>query len=304
MESARKYHPRQGSHAAAKDAWTAFWTDPGQSRCISGSPGIWQVFADHWSSYARAAEGATRILDLGCGAGAVARLLLGARGNLHVTGIDFARIPLAMYPNFELLSDTAMESLPFDEPCFSGVVSQFGFEYSDCAATVRQLSRVLAPGSRLSFLVHHAESSIVATNRARRGALESFLALPVRAAFAAGDAVVFHACMRELREKHPHDSLIAELARSLPSRLGRTPREKAAIWASIEDALAPERCLSESLEAHCVTPAQLEAWLAPLRKLCDLQPVSVLREADGTPIAWRIEGVRQAGDGYTAGAES
>jgi SAM-dependent methyltransferase len=262
------------------------------------------VFADHWSAYARATEGATRILDLGCGAGAVARLLLAARGNLQVTGIDFARIPLAIHPNFELLSDTAMESLPFDEPCFSGVVSQFGFEYSDCAATARELSRVLAPGARLSFLVHHAESSIVATNRARRGALESFLALPVRAAFSSGDAVVFHACMRALREKHPHDSLIAELARSLPSRLGRTSREKTAIWASIEDALAPEQCLSESLGAHCVAPARLDDWLAPLRKLCDLEPVSVLREADGTPIAWRIEGMRLAGGGQAADVES
>jgi SAM-dependent methyltransferase len=292
MKSAHRQDPRQGGHGSAKDAWTAFWTDPGQSRCVSGAPDIWQAFTDHWSAFALSMDRGTRILDLGCGAGAVARLLLAARGDLQVTGIDYARVPLAIYPNFELLSDTPMESLPFGEPCFSGVASQFGFEYSDCEATVRELAQVLVPGARLSFLVHHSGSSIVGSNRARLKALTAFLGLPMRTAFCAGDGVAFHAHLLALREKHPHDALIAELARSLPSRLHRTQREKTAIWTSIEDALAPELCLGESLSARCVSPERLEQWLLPLRALCDLKPVTLLREADGTPIAWRIEGVR------------
>jgi len=303
MKTAHSYDPRQGSPGGAKDAWTAFWTDPGQSRCVSGSPDLWRAFTDHWSSYARGTERGARVLDLGCGAGAVARLLLAARGDLQVTGIDFARIPLAIYPNFELLSDTPMESLPFGERCFAGVVSQFGFEYSDCVATVRELGQVLLPGARLSFLVHHADSSIVANIRARLEALGAFLGSPTRAAFCSGDGAAFNAFMLALRQKHPHDALVAELARSLPLRLGRAPREKAAIWNSIEEALAPERCLAESLRARCVAPAQLDEWLAPLRRHCELRSVSVLREADGTPIAWRIEGVRPI-SGQAPGAAS
>lgn len=292
MKPAPQFGPRPGNPGGAKDAWTAFWMDPGQSRCVAGAPDIWQPLTDHWSSFANTMGRGARVLDLGCGAGAVARLLLAVRGDLQVTGIDYARVPLTTYPNFELLSDTPMESLPFGEPCFAGVVSQFGFEYSDCEATLRELAQVLAPGAGASFLVHHAESSIVATNRARLSALVTFLGLPVRTAFCSGEVVAFHAHMLALRERHPHDALVAELARSLPSRLGRTAREKTAIWNSIEDALAPELCLAQSLSQRCVAPARLEEWLAPLRRLFRLEPVAVLREPDGTPIAWRIQGVR------------
>jgi len=291
--ASRIANPPQGNHARTKDAWTAFWTDPGQSRCVAGAPDIWHALADHWSAAARSLTPGTRVLDLGCGAGAVARLLLAARSDVEVTGIDFAKIPLTLYPNFELLSETPMESLPFGAQCFDAVVSQFGFEYSRCAETVRELALVLAPGAKLSFLVHHAESSIVATNRSRLRALVALLGLPMRAAFCSGDGVVFNGHLSALRAQHPHDTLIAELARCLPSRLGRTPREKAALWDSIEDALAPERCLAESLDSHCVAPARLEQWLEPLRGLCELQPVAVLREPDGAPIAWRVQGVRR-----------
>jgi len=271
-----------------------FWMDQGQSRCVAGAPEIWEVLADHWTSVATGMSRGMRVLDLGCGAGAVARQMLAVRGDLQLTGIDYARIPLAIYPNFELLSDTPMEALPFGAPCFGGVVSQFGFEYGDSKATVSELAQVLAPGARLSFLVHHAASSIVAANRVRLAALSTFLGPGVRSAFCAGDGVLFHAHMLALRERHPHDALVAELARSLPSRLGRMPRERAAIWNSIEDALAPELCLGASLDERCVAPARLDEWLHPLQRLCELEPVGVLREPDGTPIAWRIEGVRAA----------
>jgi SAM-dependent methyltransferase len=292
MEAAlRTVDLRQGSRGA-QDAWTAFWKDPMQSRCASGAPQIWQALTAHWSAFAESLDPGTRILDLGCGAGAVARLLLAARGDLEITGIDFARVPLTIYPRFELLSDTAMESLPFDTPCFGAVVSQFGFEYSDCRRTVDELARVLAPGARLSMLVHHANSAIVATNRARRAALSGFLTAPVRTAFCASDGMTFQGQMQALQQKHPGDTLIAELARCLPSRLGRTPRERSAIWKSLEDALAPECCLAESLDARCVEPEQIEQWLAPLRGLCSRLSISVLPEVDGTPIAWRVEGSR------------
>jgi SAM-dependent methyltransferase len=292
MKPARNHDPGQGSRGDAKHAWTTFWMDQGQSRCVAGAPDIWQVLAQHWSSVAMGMSRGMRVLDLGCGAGAVARQMLAVRADLQLTGIDYARIPLAIYPNFELLSETPMEVLPFGAPCFGGVVSQFGFEYGDCEATVNELAQVLAPGARLSFLVHHAGSSIVAANRARLGALSTFLGAGVKSAFCTGDGVTFHAHMLALRERHPHDSLIAELARSLPSRLGRTPREKTAIWNSIEDALAPELCLGAALDERCVAPAMLDEWLQPLRRLCELEPVGVLRETDGTPIAWRVDGVR------------
>ena len=274
-----------------QDAWTAFWQEPGQSRCVAGNPAIWQELTLHWSSFAAALTPVTRVLDLGCGAGAVARLLLDARDDVHVTGIDFARIPLTIHPHVELLSDTAMEHLPFADGSFGAVVSQFGYEYSQVERAAREMARVMTPHASISLLVHHADSSIVAANRARLSALTAFLNHSMRAAFCSGDTAAFNAQMQALAAKYRHDSLICELARSLPSRLGRAPRERIAIWNAIDDALAPERCLADCLNAACVEPSGIEEWLAPLRGTWALAPVGILREAGGAPIAWRIEGV-------------
>jgi hypothetical protein len=220
-------------------------------------------------------------------------LILAGRDDVQLTGIDFARIPLMLNPNIELLSETAMEKLPFAERSFGAVVSQFGYEYGSRHATGLELARVLAPDARLSFLVHHADSAIVASNRVRLSVLIGFLAPGMRAAFCSGDAPSFGAQITTLLERHGNDALLVELARSLPSRLSRAPRERIAIWTAIEDALAPEQCLAESLNQACVDPADIGDWLAPLKQVFDLDEPGVLRETDGTPIAWRITGARQ-----------
>jgi SAM-dependent methyltransferase len=291
MEPAsRAIQPAPRVQSRTKDAWSAFWQEPGQSRCAAGAPGIWQPVTAHWEAFATTLTRGSRVLDLGCGAGAVGRLLLGARDDLHLTGIDFARTPLVLDPKIELLSETPMESLPFAQDSFGAVVSQFGFEYGNRDETAQELARVMKPGARLSFLVHHADSAIVAGNRVRLSALIGLLKPGIRAAFCAGDAAEFMAQLVTLVEKHREDDLLADLARSLPSRLGRPPQERIAIWAAIEDALAPERCLGETLNEACVDPAEIDEWLAPLDRICELAPPVVLREADGTPIAWRISG--------------
>jgi SAM-dependent methyltransferase len=276
----------------AKEAWSAFWQDPVQSRCVAGSPEIQQRLASHWSAFAASLAPGTRVLDLGCGAGAVARELLAARPDLQVTGVDFARVPLTIHPQVDLLSDTQMESLPFAEESFGAVVSQFGYEYSQVERTARAVAPVLAAAARLSFLVHHADSSIVATNRARLAGLQEFLAPSMRTAFCAADAAAFSAQMATLLGRHPRDALIIELAKSLPTRLGRAQGERIAIWNAIEDALAPERCLAGSLDACCLAAPAIEEWVGPLRDVCELRPIAVLREPNGDPIAWSVTGVR------------
>lgn len=279
---------------SAADAWTAFWADPDQSRCAAGASAIWQALANHWASFARSLGQRTAVLDLGCGAGVVGRLLVGARADLHVTGIDSAKIPPVAHPQLAVLSRTAMESMPFLEGRFGAAVSQFGYEYSQTVEAAREIARVLAPGARLSFLVHHADSAIVAATRARLKVIGGFLGPTMRAAFCSGDAAGFGYLLSSLVESHPHDTLIAQLARALPSRLSSPQGKRTEIWTAIEGALAPERCVSESLNDCCVAPSQLDEWLGPLGSVCELMPVSVLREPSGDPIAWRIEGVSAA----------
>ena len=112
-----------GSHWTARNAWTAFWQDPAQSRCVAGSADIQRRLSSHWAAFAESLCAGTRVLDLGCGAGAVARELLKARTDLQVTGIDFARVPLTLHPQVDLLSESPMEALAFAGGSFGAAVS-------------------------------------------------------------------------------------------------------------------------------------------------------------------------------------
>jgi SAM-dependent methyltransferase len=265
---------------------------------MSGAPDIVKAEAEHWSAFTDSLTPGASILDLGCGAGAAARALVGARRDVYVTGIDFARVPRMLHDQAELLSDTEMEALPFAEGSFRAAVSQFGFEYSQTNKTVRELARVLVADAKISFLVHHAESSIVAAGRARLNALAAFLGAKTRAAFCAGEAAAFNARMSALKELHPTDALVSELARSLPLWTDRARAERLVIWRAMEEALAPERCILEALDARCVAPEALEDWVSPLRVFFDLRPASVLHGLDGRPLAWRVEGARRGGHPY------
>ena len=282
------------AQARDREAWTQFWADSAQSRCAAGAPGIWQSLARHWSAFAASLPHGAHVLDLGCGAGAVGRLLLIGRGDLRVTGIDAARVPRSKLPQMELLSETDMESLPFDDGSFNAVVSQFGYEYSHTRDSAREISRVLADGAPLSFLVHHSESAIVSANRARLGAVVAFLAPTMRASFCSGDADGLASQISLLVQRYPDDTLIAQLARALPTRLGWLMEKRVSTWESLEDALAPEMRMSDSLNACCVMPSQIEEWAEPLRTACELQPITILREPNGTPIAWCTEGYRDS----------
>jgi hypothetical protein len=95
-----------------------------------------------------------------------------------------------------------------------------------------------------------------------------------------------------LRERHPGDELLIELARALPPRLGRSLQNREAIWTAIQQALAPEQCVVRVLVDSCVSEARLDDWLEPLRVVCELMAVSILREPNGNPIAWKIEASR------------
>jgi SAM-dependent methyltransferase len=277
-----------------REAWTAFWQDPASGQqCIRGAPDVTQSLRCHWSSFAASLVPGARVLDLGCGAGAAAAAIVAARHDLQVTGIDFAMLPPAADVRIRLLSDTAMEQLPFGDGSFDAAASQFGYEYGRTHKTARQLARVLAPVARFSFIVHHAGSSVVAANRARLDAIRTVHEPDLRAAFLAGNTFMLSAKLSCLQRAHPQDTLVRELARILPVRARQGSRERNAAWLAVEDALAPERTVLEALDACCVAPEELDGWLGPLRQFCAVTSVSVLRKASGVPIAWQIDGTQR-----------
>jgi len=269
------------------------WRDPASRlQCIGGAPDIAHALRGHWSTFAASLGAGARVLDLGCGAGAASGALWAARGDLKLTGIDFASVPAPAGVPVRLLSDTPMESMPFADAGFDAAISQFGYEYSRMHKTANQLARVLAPAARVSFVVHHAASSVVATNRARLNAILAVLGRDTQAAFLAGNVFVLDAKLSALSQRHPGDSLVMELARILPPRARAASRERAAAWRALEAALSPELTILEAMDSCCVAPEELEGWLGPLRPFCTVTSASVLRKPDGTAIAWRIDAVR------------
>src|SRR4051812_9474993 len=127
------------------EAWTAFWAEQEQeSRCLARSAELCQRLDTHWAEFASRLAPSARVIDLGCGGGAVGRALRAAESRLHVTGIDIAQVPQSAEPGIALLSGVRMEELPFAGAAFGAAASQFGFEYGVAEAAANEVARVLA----------------------------------------------------------------------------------------------------------------------------------------------------------------
>ncbi|MFE4952191.1 class I SAM-dependent methyltransferase [Leifsonia sp. NPDC056665] len=93
-----------------------------------------------------------RTLDVGCGSGALLRLLARLRPDARLTGVDPAagmvREAVASTPA-DVLQASA-EALPFEDGAFDLVVSSSSFSHwEDKAAGLAECRRVLAPGGAL-----------------------------------------------------------------------------------------------------------------------------------------------------------
>lgn len=99
-----------------------------------------------------AIEGKRRVLDLGCGTGAVIEELA-RRCKGQVVGLDIEVAPLKLHPGRFASAHRVIASgsaLPFPDASFDLVFSQMLFLWAaDPAALVREVARVLQPGCEL-----------------------------------------------------------------------------------------------------------------------------------------------------------
>jgi ubiquinone/menaquinone biosynthesis C-methylase UbiE len=102
------------------------------------------------------------LLDIGCGTGTLAAMLIGSSLPVHVVGLDFAEsmaVVASQKAREAHAGDRARfvradsEHLPFADASFDVVTCSNSFHhYPDQQACVRQMRRILRPGGRLMII--------------------------------------------------------------------------------------------------------------------------------------------------------
>lgn len=148
--------------------WDGYWRT-GHTHSCSAS-GVPVTHAEFWRAFFADCRPGARVLDLACGAGAVAMLAREADRGFVITGVDFATA-IKPIDGVNLVLGAPAEELPFPDAAFDVVVSQYGFEYADQERAALELVRVLAPGGEAALIVHASEGPPVQdiTGRLARG---------------------------------------------------------------------------------------------------------------------------------------
>ena len=139
-------------------------TSPASEPVLFANAAAYQTFMGRYSDrlapeFARMAGVAAgqRVVDVGCGAGALTTVLAGIVGPEDVAGIDpsepFVAEARRRVPGADLRVGPA-EALPFEDAEFDTAVSQLVFHFvNDPAKAVAEMRRVTRPGGRIAACV-------------------------------------------------------------------------------------------------------------------------------------------------------
>ena len=158
--------------------WETYYRGGGLVTCPTGPDGNYSLeIRDAWVEFYSDVPDGARVLDVGTGNGAVpliareAAATAGRRWDIH--GSDLALIDpprqvrdgAGLFDGITFHAGVATERLPFEDVSIDAVSGQFALEYTDVAASLREVTRVLRPGGRARFSIHHADSVVVGNAR-------------------------------------------------------------------------------------------------------------------------------------------
>jgi SAM-dependent methyltransferase len=157
-------------------AWSEFWANNSQGKGGGCLPQRWAEIETAqkaaWHGIIADLPQGANVLDLATGDGRILRWMREKRSDLTLMGVDLApQVPPAP-DGTETRGGVAMEDLPFDTDSFDAVVSQFGFEYGDVAASAVEIANVLKPGGTVGLMVHRGDGPILEHNLKRRAAID------------------------------------------------------------------------------------------------------------------------------------
>lgn len=292
------------------EPWSVFWRSAGAGGCLATLPApARDALANHWRAVARQRRTADAVLDLATGDGVVPGHMAAMRRDLRLVGIDGAEALPPPPPGVETIAGVPMERLPFPAGAFALVTSQFGIEYGDRPAILREVGRVLRPGGTVSFVIHHRDSEVVARNRDRGAALR-WVAFDNRMIERARDMVaggtpradrvrMVAGIAAEGAERFPGSSLVSDFARSVQAVVdgGWPPAEGRAVLATLRHRAGMEIARIDALLRCAHDAADMAGLAAALSGIGVRAQTSVMRDpGDGgdRSLAWVIDGTRSA----------
>jgi SAM-dependent methyltransferase len=297
----------------SRDTWADYWTDGGRRRSVGclpdAGPEVDALLGGIWREFGATLRRRAKVLDLATGDGAVPRALKAARPDLDLVGVDSAPIPPSG-AGIRLQGGVAMEQLPFAVASYDAVTSQFGIEYGDTALICAEVARLLKPLGTIRFVIHHAQSAIVAHNRGRRAALAWAIECPAlekarRLAEARQSArlptpAAFVQFVGEARRVHPDQPVAAEFLTAILQtlRMGETrpPRETIEVLTSLRSKGKSEIGRIDALQAAARDEVSVGQVASELERsgLRLLKPRELIVRADLAPLAWLIDGAKPA----------
>lgn len=160
------------------EQWETFYRGGLIATCPTSADGGYDLeVRDAWVEFFSMLPDGARILDVGTGNGVVAMIAAEtatARGRTWtIDATDLAQInPLRDVPDgarrlagISFHPGVATERLPFEAGSFDAVSGHYALEYTDTAAALAEIHRVMKPGGEAQFIVHHAESMLVKSAR-------------------------------------------------------------------------------------------------------------------------------------------
>jgi len=156
------------------EQWETYYRGGAISTCPTASDGGYDLeVREAWVEFFTPLPDGARILDIGTGNGVVPLIAadtaaaLGRRWEIH--GADLAQIDpprhvadgARRFAGIRFHPGVDAAKLPFDDASFDAVGGHYALEYADTAAALAQVHRVLKPGARAQFVMHHARSVLL-----------------------------------------------------------------------------------------------------------------------------------------------
>ena len=162
----------KGDNDARKRAWRNYWASGSLHSCADAMGRNYDgAIGEFWKRRFSGLERGRRLIDLATGNGALPQLLYSMLGSdCEVDAIDQAELAPAWYrpdehSRIRFHSSVSIESLPFAEATFDGVLSQFGFEYANREKAIQETLRVAGPAAFVALVMHHVDSVLVRVGR-------------------------------------------------------------------------------------------------------------------------------------------